>query len=89
MVSCHCPAQRALCLTRTALQVWGRNYGQKADIWAAGVSLYWLYTGKYPLYDNPEDITELEVRVHACVRVYALLCFANQVSRILGGADVS
>eukprot|EP00955_Chlamydomonas_euryale_P018163 193329-Chlamydomonas_euryale.AAC.1 len=47
-----------------APEVFTGNFSYKADIWAVGVSLYWLFSGQYPccervdLYNTPlEEIT--------------------------------
>jgi len=39
-----------------APEVFGHNFAYKADIWAIGVMLYWLYDGVYPCIEEIEDL---------------------------------
>eukprot|EP00798_Chlamydomonas_sp_ICE-L_P028394 gene28394-31530_t len=37
-----------------APEIYGRDYGHAADMWSLGVSLYWMFAGRFPFFSDAE-----------------------------------
>jgi len=37
-------------------EIFARDYGQPADVWSTGVMLYWMYTKRFPFFQDPEAV---------------------------------
>mmetsp|Transcript_37652 Transcript_37652/g.111374 ORF Transcript_37652/g.111374 Transcript_37652/m.111374 type:complete len:372 (-) Transcript_37652:2622-3737(-) len=41
-----------------APEIFARNYGAKADIWGVGVMLYWLFSKRFPFFENVDMVKQ-------------------------------
>eukprot|EP00798_Chlamydomonas_sp_ICE-L_P020791 gene20791-27619_t len=48
-----------------APEVYRKDYGLKADVWSAGVMLYWLFANRYPFFPGSETEVD-DVAVAVC-----------------------
>lgn len=44
-----------------APEVYGRDYSEKCDLWSLGVTLYWLFSGRFPFWESGDPPAMAEI----------------------------